>query len=77
MKGGEKEKKSLKRIYTFMTSTAVRVVDYRKESFHAVACIYIYIQLLLTTNNYDGVRSKKKSITNQLHHQRHAAINIT
>jgi hypothetical protein len=42
MKGGEKEKKSLKRIYTFMTSTA-GVVDDRKESFHALACVYIVI----------------------------------
>ncbi len=40
MKGREKEKKSLKRIYTFMTSTA-EVVNYRRESFHALAYIYI------------------------------------
>jgi hypothetical protein len=42
MKGRGKEKKSLKHIYTFITSTA-GVVDYRKESFHALACVYIYI----------------------------------
>jgi hypothetical protein len=40
MKGREKEKKSLKRIYTFMTSIA-GVVNYRRESFHALAYIYI------------------------------------
>jgi hypothetical protein len=49
MKGREKEKKSLKHIYTFITSTA-GVVDYRKESFHALACIYIYVVIVINND---------------------------